>query len=46
MFKRLLQAATLTFLLNLLAQMNPPDAPQPTTASSSPTVPKLLLSFR
>lgn len=46
MFKRLLQAATITFLLNLLAHMSPPDAPQPTAISPSPTVPKLLLSFR
>lgn len=46
MFKRLLQAATITFLLNLLAYLSPPETNQSTTVSPQPLKPKLMLSFR
>jgi hypothetical protein len=46
MFKRLLQAATITFLLNLLAYINRPEANQPNAVLSSPINPKLVLNFR
>lgn len=45
MLKRLLQAATITFLLNLLAHMNPPDSIQPDSLSHSSEAQKLLLSL-
>ena len=44
MLKRLLQAATLTFLLNLLAHMTPPDSTQPDSVLN-PETRKLLLSL-
>ncbi len=46
MFKRLLQAATITFLLNLLAHISPPEANQSSTVSPPLTSLKLTLSFR
>lgn len=46
MFNRLLQAATLTFLLNLLAYINPPERHQSSQVLSPAISPKLVLSFR
>lgn len=46
MFNRLLQAATLTFLLNLLAHISPPEGHQSSQVSSPAISPKLVLSFR
>lgn len=46
MFKRLMQAATLTFLLNLLANLSPPEANQSSAVSPSSISPKLMVSFR
>jgi hypothetical protein len=46
MFKRLLQAATITFLLHLLANMNQPTAMGPRSVSSSQSVPPLMLGLR
>lgn len=46
MFKRLLQAATLTFLLNLAAHLNPPETTQPISVSASISIPKLVVSSR
>jgi hypothetical protein len=45
MLKRLLQAATITFLLNLLAHMNPPESTHPDSVSHSREARKLLLSL-
>lgn len=46
MFNRLLQAATLTFLLNLLAYISPPEHNQSSEVLSPAMSPKLVLSFR
>lgn len=46
MLRRLLQAATITFLLNLLAQVSPPVTTQPTAISPSRVTPKLLVGLR
>ncbi|HEY9830992.1 MAG TPA: hypothetical protein V6D26_10450 [Stenomitos sp.] len=46
MFNRLLQAATLTFLLNLLAHISPPERHPSSQVSSPGMSPKLVLSFR
>ncbi|HEY9638487.1 MAG TPA: hypothetical protein V6D14_34200 [Coleofasciculaceae cyanobacterium] len=46
MLRRLLQAATITFLLNLLAHLSPPNGSQPTAESSSQVTPKILMGFR
>jgi hypothetical protein len=46
MLKRLLQAASLTFLLNLVAYMNPQDASQSVGVLPSHTVSKIVLSLR
>ncbi|AFZ19529.1 hypothetical protein [Allocoleopsis franciscana] len=46
MFNRLLQAATLTFLLNLLAYISPPERHQSSQVLSPAMSPKLVLSFR
>jgi|GEM_PF-5877379 hypothetical protein len=45
MLQRLLQAASLTFLLNLLAYINPPNATQSNTVLPSEPTPKLVLIF-
>jgi hypothetical protein len=46
MLKRLLQAATLTFLLNLVAYMNSQDASPSVGLLPSHTVSKIVLSQR
>jgi hypothetical protein len=46
MFKRLLQAATLTVLLNLLAHFSQPDENQPHTVLPSQAVLKLVMNLR
>jgi len=46
MLKRLLQAATITFLLHLLANLNQPTTIGPSAVSPSQTVPKLILGLR
>ncbi|MBD2016955.1 hypothetical protein H6F96_23680 [Microcoleus sp. FACHB-53] len=46
MFNRLLQAATLTFLLNLLAHISPAERHQSSHVSSPAMSPKLVLSFQ
>lgn len=43
---KLLQATTITFLLYLVAQTSSPKVIQPTVVSPSPTLPRLVLSFR
>ncbi|MBW4548092.1 MAG: hypothetical protein KME25_27175 [Symplocastrum torsivum CPER-KK1] len=46
MFKRLLQAATITFVLNLIAHMNPTTT-QPSAVSPALEVPqKILIGLR
>jgi hypothetical protein len=45
MFKRLLQAATITFVLNLIAHMNPTTT-QSSTVSPALEVPKILIGLR
>ncbi len=46
MLNRLLQAATITFLLNLLAYVSPQDATQSRADFPSPTASKIVLSLR
>ncbi len=46
MFKRLFQAATITFLLNLLAYMSLPDENHQGSLSSSVDAPNLMVSWR
>lgn len=46
MFKRLLQAATLTFLLNLLAHISQPTVEQSSVVSPQPITPKLVMKIR
>jgi hypothetical protein len=46
MFIRLLQAATITFVLNLLAHMSPSSDAYPTAIEPSQIGPKLLLGLR
>ena len=46
MFKRLLQAATITFVLNLIAHMNPTTTTQPSAVSPGLEVPKILIGLR
>ncbi len=46
MFKRLMQAATLTFLLNLLANLSPAETNQSAAVSTLPISSKLMVSFR
>jgi hypothetical protein len=46
MLKRLFQAATITFLLNLLAHTSSQDSTQQAGVSTSREVPKLVMSFR
>jgi hypothetical protein len=46
MFKRLVQAATITLLLNLLAHISPSEVDQPNIVSPSSTTPKLVMNLR
>jgi len=46
MLNRLLQAATITFLLNLIAYINPQDTNQSTALLPSRTISKMVLSLR
>lgn len=46
MLKRLLQAATITFLLNLLAQISSQDSSQNLAVSPSRETAKLVMSLR
>ena len=46
MFRRLLQAAVITFLLNLVAHMNPSNDASPIAIEPSPVGSKLLLGLR
>lgn len=46
MLKRFIQAATITFLLNLLVYISPQEANQSSTVLPSQTISKILLSLR
>lgn len=46
MLSKLVQATSITFLLTILAHMNPPDANQPTAVSPSPVSRNLLVGLR
>lgn len=46
MFRRLLQAAVITFLLNLIAHMNPSNDASPIAIQPSHVGSKLLLGWR
>ncbi|MBE9126545.1 MULTISPECIES: hypothetical protein [unclassified Coleofasciculus] len=46
MVKRLLQAVTITLLLNLLAHMSPPNTTQPGAVAPAPKSHNLIASWR
>jgi hypothetical protein len=45
MLRRLFQAATITFLLNLLAHVNSPNTPQPTGILPARVTPQIVMDL-